>query len=371
MDKILDNLFYNEKLGVGNKTTFIKKVQEKHPEFKTKDIQAYLKNQEVNQVNTTVNKSYEYKITAPPRTFQIDIFWWRRGESLLPILLLVDILSRKAWAYVLTKSKKEKRAEVNVSTLKKFQEEVGNINGIEGDNEFSSGPIKKFCDDNNIRLDTSVSKEEHISNGNKLGIIDRLVRTLRELIEKYFDITGNKKDNIKDVMKSIIDTYNNNSHRTLKNKTPNQVYKDNDAQTARHLNDSVHNQQVYKSVPFKDGEKVRILEEKGKFDKGKQKFSKEIYTIDKKEGYKIKVNGTSRKLKPAELLKTTTTANPISEKYIQEKKEEKKKGKVINSLVRNAKMTPEEAKAAVKVQDAPKQPRAGKGVLKFDRYLEK
>ena len=101
MDKILDNLFYNEKLGVENKTTFIKKVQEKHTEFKTKDIQAYLKNQEVNQVNTTVNKSYEYKITAPPRTFQIDIFWWRRGESLLPILLLVDILSRKAWAYVL------------------------------------------------------------------------------------------------------------------------------------------------------------------------------------------------------------------------------------------------------------------------------
>ena len=42
MDKILDNLFYNEKLGIGNKTTFIKKVQEKHPEFKTKDIKDYL-----------------------------------------------------------------------------------------------------------------------------------------------------------------------------------------------------------------------------------------------------------------------------------------------------------------------------------------
>jgi hypothetical protein len=75
MDKILDNLFYNEKLGIGNKTTFIKKVQEKNPEFKTKDIQEYLKNQEINQVNATINKSYEYKITAPPRTFQIDIFW--------------------------------------------------------------------------------------------------------------------------------------------------------------------------------------------------------------------------------------------------------------------------------------------------------
>ena len=50
-------------------------------------------------------------------------------------------------------------------------------------------------------------------------------------------------------MKTIIDTYNNNSHRTLGNKTPNQVFKDNDDQMTRHLNDSVHNQKNYQSVP--------------------------------------------------------------------------------------------------------------------------
>ncbi len=32
-------------------------------------------------------------------------------------------------------------------------------------------------------------------------------------------------------------------------------------------------------------------------------------------------------------------------------------------------MTPDEAKAAVKVHDAPKQPRAERGVLKFDKHL--
>ncbi len=96
-------------------------------------------------------------------------------------------------------------------------------------------------------------------------------------------------DNIKDVMKKNVQTYNNSSHRTLNNKTPTQVFKDNDDQIARHLNDSLHNQQIYKSVPFNDGDKVRILEKKEKFDKGKQKFSKVIYTIDKKEGYKILV----------------------------------------------------------------------------------
>jgi hypothetical protein len=169
--------------------------------------------------------------------------------------MIVDILSCKDWAYVLTKSKKEKRADISVATLKEFRDEVGFIKGLEGDNEFSSAGIKKFCEDNNIRLDTRVAKKEHISNGNKLGIIDRLVRTLRELIEKYFDITGHRTDNINDVMKTIIETYNKSSHRTLNNKSPNQVFKDNDDQMTRHLNDSVHNQQECKSAPYDSGKK--------------------------------------------------------------------------------------------------------------------
>ncbi len=34
MNKILDNLFYTEKLGIGNKTTLIKNVKERHPLIK-------------------------------------------------------------------------------------------------------------------------------------------------------------------------------------------------------------------------------------------------------------------------------------------------------------------------------------------------
>ncbi len=162
MKNILDNLFYKEKLGIGNKTTFIKNVRERHPDIKLKDIQEYLKNQEVSKINATVNKTYQYKITAPPRTFQIDIFWWKKSGTLIRILLFVNILSSKAWAYVLTKSKKEKRAEVSVKTIQGFKDEVGLIRGLESDNEFSSAPIRKFCEYNDIRLDTSVAKEAYI-----------------------------------------------------------------------------------------------------------------------------------------------------------------------------------------------------------------
>ena len=56
---------------------------------------------------------------------------------------------------------------------------------------------------------------------------------------------------------------------------------------ARHLNDTVDNHEIYKTVPFNSGNKVRILEDKDKFSKGKNKFSKEIYTVENKEGYKL------------------------------------------------------------------------------------
>ncbi len=67
---------------------------------------------------------------------------------------------------------------------------------------------------------------------------------------------------------------------------------------------------------------MRILDVKGKFNRDKKTFSKDVYTVTvkKKKGYKILVNGTSRKSKPAELLKVNTVSNPISDKYIQEKK---------------------------------------------------
>jgi hypothetical protein len=116
----------------------------------------------------------------------------------------------------------------------------------------------------------------------------------------------------------------------------------------RHLNDSVHNQQVYKTVPFDIGDKVRILEEKGKFDKGKQKFSKSLYTIDKREGYKLIIKDEKRKLKPSELLKADKVSNPISQSYIDNKIKSKEQSKITNKLIRNEEMTKKEAIQAKK-----------------------
>ncbi len=45
-----------------------------------------------------------------------------------------------------------------------------------------------------------------------------------------------------------------------------------------------HHEQVYKIVPFKSGENIRILEERMKFSKGNAKFSTDTYKILDKTG---------------------------------------------------------------------------------------
>ncbi len=111
----------------------------------------------------------------------------------------------------------------------------------------------------------------------------------------------------------------------------------------RHLNDSVHNQQVYKTVPFNSGDKVRILEKKEKIDKGKQRFSKELYTIDKREGYKLIIKDEKRKWKPSELLKADKVSNPLSQAYIDRTIKSKENAKITNKLIRNEDMIKQEA----------------------------
>ena len=144
MDKILNNLYYDDKLGISGKLNFIKKVRILHPDFKVKDITEWLNTQSINQINATVTKQYNYKITADKKSFQIDIMYFKRGDTQTPILLFVDILSRKAFAYILNKSKDTTRGENILEYIEKLIKEVGGINSLIGDNEFSNKIINYY-----------------------------------------------------------------------------------------------------------------------------------------------------------------------------------------------------------------------------------
>ncbi len=60
------------------------------------------------------------------------------------------------------------------------------------------------------------------------------------------------------------------------------------------------------------------------------------------------MNGTSRKLKPAELLKVDKVSNPISQAYIDRTIKSKENSKITNKLIRYEDITKQEALKAKK-----------------------
>ena len=110
---------FDESVG-GTKAYFISKVQQKYPNLNKKGVENFLNSQEVVQVNTKL-KGINLKITAKPRTFQIDIMYYKIGQTLKPFLLLIDIMSRKAFCYPISGYKNMTKI---VTGYKKFLSQV-------------------------------------------------------------------------------------------------------------------------------------------------------------------------------------------------------------------------------------------------------
>ena len=354
MNEKFKELYYQDDVIIGSKQNFINLAKQKL-KASTKEINEFLKNQEINQVNKKATKHTNLKITAPPRTYQLDIMYYPIGESFKNVLLIVDIQSRKAWAYVISSTS----GENILNAYKKFESEVDIINAIEGDNQFSFKAFQEYNKEKNIRLDTSIAKDEHISaHGNKLGILDRLVRTLKDMIEKYRSVVS-KQTSFSEVVDKVINTYNNQPHRTIKS-TPNEMFNDVSKQIFDNHKDKEDNRIELKKNNVNIGAEARILESKGKLEKGSQKYSLDLYKLVEREGNRFIVQDSDgdklrRKLKPSEIQVVKQVDNKIDRNIIKEQAAEKKQRQIINKLVRGAEMKKEEALKALESLKTPEE----------------
>ena len=338
---------FDESVG-GTKAYFISKVQQKYPNLNKKGIENFLNSQEVVQVNTKL-KSINLKITAKPRTFQIDIMYYKIGQTLKPFLLLIDIMSRKAFCYPISGYKNMTKI---ITAYKKFLSQVDRVEAIEGDSEFASKEFITLNKEKGIRVDTSVAADNHFTAGNKLGIIDRFTRTLKQNIKKYRESIG-KIGNLPNIIQSIINMYNDSPHRGIKGKTPNQVWNDTNEQNIQNMKDTISNDKLFNKLTLGIGDTVRVLENKNKFDKGSAQFSKELYEVHDRIGYSFKVkdsdgNVKRRRYKPHELLQVVNMTDVINTDRVKREEKSTNKYKSINKLIRNEDMTRTEARKAMK-----------------------
>lgn len=281
--------------------------------FTAAQITSHFKPQELTQIYSKPQKYDSYKITGPPYSFQVDVFhlpaYSKTNKGITQALLLVDILSRKAFCYPLKSSKMDDVLNAYSQFLVDVDEP---ITFVEGDDYFNSVTFRKFNTDIDIPVLSTVSAENHITrSGNPLGIVDRLTKTLKNYIQKY--MLAHHTTEWTSFLQDIVDLYNDTEHSGLKGNTPDSVFDDVDYASALYKGQTNHNSKLKQAIDtkLKIGDTVRAMVGKGIFEKEKAKFSTQLYTIDPSSVgllYTLRDesgNLVKRRYRPSELLLVT------------------------------------------------------------------
>ena len=334
----------------------------------TKVIDEWFKSKEINQIYAKPKKVKSYRINGPPNSFQMDIIllptYQKSNNGVKEFLMLIDILSRKVWAYPL----KNGKMDTVMQEYRSFVNSVGKdkIMSVEGDDFFSAASLKDYNNHCDIKTFTDIAKDDHLTNhGNILGIIDRAVRTLKNYIEKYLLIHDTTK--WVDALPAIIEIYNDSPHSSLHHRTPNEAYDDEVYLLKKYLKNQQYNDDIQRKLDFAVGDIVRAMVGKNLFDKEKAPFSKELYTIEQEDGRRYiimdeKGKTLKRRYRPSELLKITG----LTERLGKEKQEVEKEHKKINKTRKGTGKSYSETIEDISNRDEPRQKRRSTSVTRMN-----
>lgn len=162
---------------------------------------------------------------------------------------------------------------------------------IAGDDEFNKRDLRTKCNEYGICLITTVSKVDHITHGDRLGVINRFVRTFKRKLLNYVKLY--KTVDVADAVPRLLANYNSDVHSELYGHTPDDAFVDLDLLRELRNRYNAHNREVMRLVPrFDVGDPVRVVVQKGLFDKEKFQFSERIYHVHRKDFNRYIVCGT-------------------------------------------------------------------------------
>jgi hypothetical protein len=272
-EELLLYLFYKQLIYSFNE--LYKKAKEAHPNIKKPFVKEWFdKQQSIQMTNKPVGKKEFLPIySETPYAFQLDLTFFPRykkqNKGYTVLFTAININSRFVYAYY----SKDKEMKTILEFLK-IMESKTIINSITCDegSEFKNIEFKKFCLDNNITLFFVKS------DGHKLGIINRMHRTLKDKLTTHF--SANDTVIWYDVIDKIIYNYNHSVNRGIGI----EPYK---------VNSFIENEIIQKKKDetkeitskvdvINIGDKCRILLERNTFqDKMTPKYSNKVYDIVK------------------------------------------------------------------------------------------
>lgn len=170
------------------------------------------------------------------------------------ILVVIDCFSKYVWCRPLISKSGEEVANAFEDILKKTDRKPANFQTDQG-REYFNVHFKKLMQKYNINHYSTYSPM-------KAAIAERVIRTLKESLFKYFSLNGSYK--WVDILPNIIENYNNQKHTTTGIK-PRDVTKDNEQKILKSVYSHIKIAGLHK---FKVGDVVRISKTKHVFEKG-------------------------------------------------------------------------------------------------------
>ncbi len=195
----------------------------------------------------------------------------RYNDGYQNILMVIDVFSRYAFAEPLrTKQGPEVR-----DAFDRIIQRTGRIPRMlntDRGTEFLNVHFQKYLKDKGIGFFPSY-------NDTKAAICERLNRTIKERMWRYFDQNHTLK--YIDILQSLINSYNHSKHRAL-GMAPNDVTAETQERIRKIFEKSVIKRRANKKTKFKRGEAVRMLSSRNVFAKRyEEKWTDEIVFIDK------------------------------------------------------------------------------------------
>ena len=210
----------------------------------------------------------------PFQIFQADLIEYPRREYTHSnrgyrfILIIIDCFSKMVYACPVKRKNADYMTQAFESIFRKFDQFPNSLITDQG-LEFYNASVQKLLTSYGINHYHTVTKTKW-----KASMAERVIRTLKSRLEKYFYHTKTKR--WIDFLPQLVRNYNSTPHRTI-GMAPNQVTDQNSSAIYKRVFGDTN----LKTIPrLVIGDKVRILIDKSIFSKGyTQNWSEKIYLI--------------------------------------------------------------------------------------------
>jgi len=281
IDSVLNKLYYSFDSTASFSTTnaLYKAARKEVQNITLADVERWIQQQLAYTLHKPVKKRYK---TRSVLVYHMDEQWqadlvdlsklakYNHGYKYL--LVIIDVLSKYAWVRPLkSKYAKELKAALE-DVFDKSKRQPQFIHTDKG-TEFLNSAVKSLLRERKIKLITTESDR-------KASVVERLNRTLKGIMFKYFTYKDTRK--YIDVLQDLVAKYNRSFHRSIK-RPPKEVNKQKETLVWMTLYEKPLKQLRHisnKKEEFKVGDTVRISVKRDSFQKAYlQGWSEEIFII--------------------------------------------------------------------------------------------